>query len=107
MEISSDLPVRWPEEQIRAFCTRWSIIELALFGSVLRQDFGPTSDVDLLARFAPDARHGLFGHARMERELEGILRRKVDLVTVSAIEQSASSSRKAEILGTARPIYAA
>jgi predicted nucleotidyltransferase len=43
------------EERIRSFCVRWNITELALFGSVLRDDFGPNSDMDVLATFAPDS----------------------------------------------------
>jgi len=69
-----------PKAQIAAFCKRNRIKRLALFGSVLREDFTPESDVDVLVEFEPDARVGL-RFFRMERELAEILGRKVDLNT--------------------------
>ena len=55
-----------PHEQIEAFCRKWKIMEFRFFGSVLRDDFGPESDIDVLVRFAPDAGHTLFDLAEME-----------------------------------------
>jgi predicted nucleotidyltransferase len=101
------LQFSWPLESIEDFCRRWKIVELAVFGSVLRDDFRPDSDLDFLVRFAPDARWSLFDHARMERELEGLLGREVDLVSRSAVERSRNWIRREEILGTARTLYAA
>lgn len=101
------LPFPWPAEQVQAFCQRWKIVELSLFGSALREDFRPNSDIDLLVRFAPGARWSLFDHARMERELEEILGREVDLLSRTAVEGSANWIRREEILRTAQPIYAA
>lgn len=70
------------KEQIAAFCRKHHIRRLALFGSVLRQDFPPDSDVDVLVEFEPESVPGLFGIARMERELSALLgERKVDLRT--------------------------
>lgn len=92
---------------MREFCHRWRVLELAIFGSVLRSDFGPESDVDLLVRFAPDAGWSAFDHAEMEDELREILDRDVDLVTQFAVAESPNRSRRAEILRTARPVYAA
>ncbi|MBM3190324.1 MAG: nucleotidyltransferase family protein [Chloroflexi bacterium] len=67
---------------IAGFCRRHGIRRLALFGSVLRADFAPDSDVDVLVEFAPEAVPGLFGIARLERELSAILGgRRVDLRT--------------------------
>lgn len=97
----------WPLEPIEDFCRRWKIVELAVFGSVLRDDFRPDSDLDFLVRFAPDARWSLFDHSRMERELEELLGREVDLVSRSAVERSRNWIRREEILGTARTLYAA
>lgn len=103
-----DLPIfPWPLKEIEAFCRRWKIVELSVFGSVLRDDFRPESDVDLLARFAPDAGWSLFDHARMERELEDLLGREVDLVSRSAVERSPNWIRREQILGTAKTLYAA
>ncbi|MDA0745114.1 MAG: nucleotidyltransferase family protein [bacterium] len=73
--------VKLPREQIAKFCRRHRIRKLAFFGSVLRENFGPDSDVDVLVEFAPDARIGLIGMAGIELELSEILGRKVDLRT--------------------------
>jgi predicted nucleotidyltransferase len=70
-----------PKEQIAEFCRRNHIRRLALFGSVLRDDFRPDSDVDVLVEFEPEFQVGFLGLARMERELSELLGRKVDLRT--------------------------
>jgi len=103
----SDMGLAWPLREIEEFCRRWQIVELSAFGSVLRDDFRPDSDIDLLARFAPEARWSLFDHSKMERELEEILGRKVDLLSRSAVERSPNWIRRREILSTARALYAA
>ncbi|MER3467028.1 MAG: nucleotidyltransferase [Armatimonadota bacterium] len=94
-------------DRIDAFCRRWQVAELALFGSVLREDFRPDSDVDVLVQFLPEARHGLFDLARMQQELEGILGRKVDLIKRSAIEKSRNYIRRKAILSSLETVYAA
>lgn len=70
-----------PRERLAAFCRKHHIQRLALFGSVLRDDFRPDSDVDMLVEFEPAARVGFFGLASMELELTDIIGRKVDLRT--------------------------
>ena len=71
-----------PKDAIAAFCREHGIQRLAVFGSALRADFRPESDIDLLVEFEPDQIPGLFGIARMERELSVLLGgRKVDLRT--------------------------
>jgi uncharacterized protein len=94
-------------DKITEFCQRWKITEFALFGSVLRDDFRPDSDVDILATFASDADWSLFDHVDMEEELSAILGRKVDVVSRRAIERSDSWIRREAILSTAEPIYVA
>ncbi|MGE3595615.1 MAG: nucleotidyltransferase family protein [Dehalococcoidia bacterium] len=91
---------------IAEFCRRWQITELSLFGSVLRDDFRPDSDVDVLVTFAPD--HGLtfFDLAQMERELQEIIGRPVDLVERATVEQSPNFIRRNAILTTVQTIYA-
>ena len=71
--------------QIEAFCRRNRIRRLALFGSVLRDDFGPNSDVDVLVEFEPEARVGLITLAGMEIELSRLLGRKAELHTVKGL----------------------
>jgi len=74
-----------PKEQIAAFCRRNRIRRLALFGSVLRDDFTPQSDVDVLVEFHPGARVGMIALAGMEIELSQILGRRVEMHTVKGI----------------------
>ena len=100
-------PVRWPRTGLVDFCRRWKIVEMALFGSALREDFRPDSDLDLLVRFAPEARWSLFDHGRMEQELEELLGREVDLLSRAAVEASPNWIRRREILESARTLYAA
>ena len=94
-----------PPETLRDFCCRWQIVELALFGSVLRDDFGPDSDVDVLVSFAEGAGHSLFELDDMESELKEIFGREVDLVTQRGMESSPNYLRRNAILGSARTIY--
>lgn len=96
-----------PSKQIEAFCRKWKIVELNLFGSVLREDFRPDSDVDVLVSFALDADWGLLDHEIMEEELAAILGRDVDLVTRRSVERSTNRFRREAILNTAEAIYAA
>jgi len=91
-----------PLEELREFCKRWKIVEFAIFGSALRDDFRPDSDLDLLVSFSPDAVWSLFDHVEMELELEEILGREVDLVSRAAIEQSHNWIRREEILRSAQ-----
>ncbi len=95
-----------PYEQIAEFCRKWNVSEFALFGSVLRDDFRPDSDVDVLLTWADDARISLFDYGPMKDELEAIFGRRVDLVSREGIQQSRNWIRKKEILGSARVIYA-
>jgi len=93
-------------QTITEFCQRWRIAELALFGSVLRADFRPDSDVDVLVTFAEAARWSLLDHIAMEEELSQLLGRKVDLVSRRAIERSKNWVRRDAILSGVEPIYA-
>ncbi len=93
-----------PTDAIRQFCRRWKIRELALFGSVLRTDFRPDSDVDMLVTFTDDADWGLLAHIQMQQELATLLQRPVDLVSKHALERSANWVRREAILNTAQVI---
>jgi hypothetical protein len=91
--------------RIVAFCQKWKIIELSLFGSVLRNDFGPNSDVDVLISFALGVEWSLLNHVQMEEELCGILGRKVDLITRRAVERSENWIRRRAILSSTESLY--
>jgi predicted nucleotidyltransferase len=92
---------------IEAYCKKWKIVELALFGSVTREDFTPGSDVDVLVTFAPEAKWSLFDVTPMQDELAEILGRDVDLVAKKAVEESPNWLRRKQILESAKVIYAA
>lgn len=89
-----------PHEALAAFRRRWKVTEFALFGSALRDDFRPESDVDVLVSFDPTAQHTLFDLVRMEQELREIFGRDVDLVTRRAIERGRNPMRRDAILGS-------
>jgi predicted nucleotidyltransferase len=109
MTVVADVPAKLPidGDRIKAFCRKWGIAELALFGSVLRDDFGPDSDVDVLVRYTPDAEPSLFNHVEKEEELAEIFGRPVDLLSRKAIERSRNPFRRRSILESARVIYEA
>ena len=94
-------------DEIEVFCHKWQIIELALFGSVLRDDFNYDSDIDVLVSFAPNAKRGLTETMQMRDELETIFERKVDLIVKAAIKRSKNWLRQKNILESAKVIYAA
>lgn len=96
-----------PHKEIAEFCVKWKIEELSLFGSALREDFRPDSDVDVLVRFSPEAHWGLFDMIRMEEELKAIFGREVDLVDRTVVEHSRNYLRRTAILGNLEAIYAA
>jgi predicted nucleotidyltransferase len=91
-----------PKEKIAEFCKRNHILKLSLFGSVLHGDFRPDSDIDLLVEFDPDHIPGFFKLAHMERELSGIMEKKVDLRTPHEL----SKYFRDEVLSEAEVQYA-
>ncbi len=92
-----------PVESLRALCRRYRVAELSLFGSARRTDFGPESDVDLLVEFEPDAEPTFLTLARLQRELEEALHRKVDLVPKGGLKPLI----REEVLASAEVLYAA
>lgn len=94
-------------ERIAEFCRKWKVLELSLFGSVLREDFRPDSDIDVLVSLAPDAKWSILDLVAMQFELEEICGRSVDLVTRRGIERSQNFLRRREILSTAESFYVA
>ena len=93
--------------QLADYCARWKIKELALFGSVLGDDFSAQSDIDVLVAFDPSARWTLFDHVDMQDELKVLFGRDVDLVTRRAIERSRNPIRRKAILDSAQVLYVA
>jgi predicted nucleotidyltransferase len=89
--------------ELDAFCKRYQILELAVFGSALRDDFGPESDIDILVTFDPAARVSLFDLVDIADELTGIMGRRVDLVTKTGLKSNIRQS----VLASSRIIYAA
>lgn len=100
--VALNVPV--PDVQLADFCRRWRITELALFGSVLRPDFGPASDVDVLVTFEAGAPWSYWDWPAMTDELSSMFGRSIDLVEKAAIT---NPFRRHEILGTMRVVYAA
>ena len=103
MKINGQIEI--PDEAIATFCRRWKITQIELFGSALRDDFRPDSDIDLLVTFEPDARIGLFNLVRMQDEMAEIVGRPVDLIDRLGIEQSRNPFRRHSILSTAQVVY--
>ncbi len=95
-----------PMDAIRAYCKKWGILELALFGSILREDFSENSDVDVLVVFHKDTHPTFFDIVTMTDELEIIFKHKVDLLTRKSVEDSQNYIRRKAILDSARVIYA-
>ena len=96
-----------PIERIADFCKRWNIARLEVFGSVLRTDFGPESDVDFLVTYAPQSGMTYFRLVDAERELTELIGRRADLVSRRAIERSKNPYRREPILASAQLLYAA
>lgn len=94
-------------QEIEDFCQRWHITELALFGSILREDFDPNhSDVDVLATFEPTYTRSLDHMMQMQDELEHLCGRKVDIISRSSLESSSNWITKRNIFNAAQVIYA-
>lgn len=100
-----ELPVKVSKEKISEFCKKWQVKEFALFGSVLRDDFKPDSDIDVLVDFEQDSGRTLFDLVDMIDELKNIFGRDVDLLTRKAVERSRNYIRRKEILSSAEVVY--
>lgn len=105
--LDQSLPINVPLDRLAAFCRQWQITKLALFGSVLRDDFDSESDVDVLVTFAPTADWSLFDVMDAQEQLSTLVGRKVDLVEREAVEKSRNYIRRNAILANARVLYVA
>jgi len=97
------LPLDVTQDALERFCQKWRVRELALFGSVLREDFSPESDVDVLVSFEPEAPWSLWDLVDMQAELESLFGRPVDLVEKEGLR---NPWRRQEILRTREVVYA-
>jgi predicted nucleotidyltransferase len=95
------------EAQIEAFCEKWGIAELAVFGSVLREDFRAASDVDLLITWKPETSRTLLELVHLKDELSELLGRPVDVAQRRLVEADHNEFRRSAILESARTLYAA
>ena len=104
----SSVRIHLPYAQIAALCERYGVRELAVFGSVLREDFGPESDIDFLVRFRNDDYGPWLGKlSDLQDELTALLGRRVELTTRPSVDQSDNYIRRKDILDSARVIYEA
>jgi len=99
----ADIKITVPQDKIADFCRRNQIRRLEVFGSVLREDFGPNSDVDVLVEFEPEAQVGFIALSRMRRELGELLQRPVDLVPRGGLKPRIREA----VLSSAEVVYAA
>lgn len=96
-------PLHISSEELTDFCRRYKVRELALFGSTLGTNYGPSSDIDLLVSFEPAARVTFLTLAKMQHELEALPGRPVDLIPKDGLKQVIRN----QVLATARVLYAA
>ncbi len=96
------MKIRVPRKRIRDFCRKWKVTEFALFGSVLREDFGPDSDVDVMVTLSPEAPWSLYEWVDMIDELRTIFGRKVDLLERTGLR---NPFRRQKILNNMKVIY--
>lgn len=94
-------------ESVAELCRKWRIVKLEVFGSILRDDFRPDSDIDLLATFEPHVRWSAFRLHQAEREFEQLFGRRVELISRRALERSENNIRRAAILKHTETLYAA
>ena len=99
--------IKISKSRLAKFCRKWKITELSLFGSVLRDDFRLSSDIDVLVSFAEDAHWSLFDLVTAQTELGQILGRPVDLVERRAVKRSENYIRRRHILDSAETVYVA
>jgi uncharacterized protein len=97
--------IELPMDEIQRFCDKWQVIEFALFGSVLRDDFRPDSDIDVMIQFDPQAQPTLFDLVHMEDELRIVFQHDIDLVTRKGIASSRNYLRREAILSSTQVIY--
>lgn len=99
-----DPHIQFNREELAAFCRKWRIRELSLFGSALRDDFGPESDLDFLVSFEPEAGWDLWDLVAMREDLIALAGRDVDMAVKEALR---NPYRRKEILSNRKVIHVA
>lgn len=94
-------------EALAALCKKWKIAKLEVFGSVLRDDFGPNSDVDLLVTYEPDTKQSFDDLLDAVDEFSAVFGREVELVSRDLVAESENYIRRKAILRSAEVLYAA
>jgi predicted nucleotidyltransferase len=102
MKALPNLQIEIPAEKIAELCSRNHVKRLAIFGSVLRKDFKPESDIDLLVEFLPETKVGFITFNRLQRELSTLLKRSVDLVPQDSLKPQIRQA----VLQEAQVVYA-
>jgi predicted nucleotidyltransferase len=103
MNIMLNTRIKIPKKKIREFCQQYQVRRMALFGSVLRDDFRPESDIDVLVVFDPSAHITFMTLGKMSRELSGMFQRSVDLVPQEGLKLAIRDA----VISSAQEIYAA
>lgn len=107
LDMNTRIQIDVPMDRIEAFCRKWKVRELALFGSVLREDFGPNSDVDVLVTFEQDGGFTFDNYPMMLEELTAIFGRDVDLMQREAVEHEPNYIRRQHVLNHLERVYVA
>lgn len=97
--------IKYSQKELEKFCQRWKIIRLEIFGSAIRDDFKEESDVDLLVEYHPDFHRTLLDMEEMQKDIEEIFQRSVDLITKKSIERSSNPYKRQNILDQAIVLY--
>ena len=93
-------------QAILDYCKKWKVAELSVFGSILRDDFRPDSDIDFLVSYDQDAKWDLSDFVTMKDELAHVIGRPIDLISRAAVERSDNRFIKKEVLSSSEPVYA-
>ena len=101
--MNANINININREAITVFCKKWKIVEFALFGSVLRDDFAPDSDIDVLVSFDSSAHWSLLDFVEMREELKEFFGKEVDLVEKDGLR---NPFRRHEIITTRQIVYA-
>jgi predicted nucleotidyltransferase len=98
-------PISVNRDALASICKKWGIGSVAIFGSAIRDDYSPQSDIDLLIEYLPGVRHSLFEYGSMNEDFSQVFGRTVDLIHAEGIRRSRNPIRREHILRSAKPFY--